>query len=40
MRLVVAPFLFILLVYVIDKAISSGNQSIAGMSFLSHNLFV
>ncbi len=34
-RLVVAPFLFILLVYVIDKAISSGNQSIAGNNFLS-----
>lgn len=33
-RLVVAPFLFILLVYVIDKAISSGNQSIAGMESL------
>ena len=32
-RLVVAPFLFILLVFVIDRAISSGNQSIAGMIF-------
>lgn len=32
-RLVVAPFLFILLVFVIDRAISSGNQSIVGMMF-------
>ena len=39
-RLVVAPFLFILLVFVIDKAISTGNQSIAGMKFLSCNEFV
>ena len=29
-RLVVAPFLFILLVFIIDKAITSGNQAIAG----------
>ncbi|KAL0019978.1 hypothetical protein WJX79_005180 [Trebouxia sp. C0005] len=35
-RLVVAPFLFILLVYVIDKAISSGNQSIAENSLQPH----
>lgn len=36
MRLVVAPFMFILLVFVINKAISAGNQSIARNSLQSH----
>ena len=35
-RLVVAPFLFILLVFVINKAISAGNQSIARNSLQPH----
>ena len=38
-RLIVAPFLFILLVFVIDKAITSGNRSIAGTATLPLQCF-